>query len=140
VDVQWLLRRAVEARIEAWDHPVIEERDEAAAEVGVMLQEVVRHQLPDAIPPYASLDGVRELSAQVTGDDQLYVVGAFYLLRGNRDAMLPVEAELNVASGAASKVRVGGEASIFDMPTSARQFARSMEEVGWSHSVTLHLT
>jgi hypothetical protein len=133
VDAQLLLRRAVEARIEAWDHPVIEERDEAAAEVGLMLQEVVRQQLPDAIPPYASLDGVRELSAEISADKQLYILGAFYLLRGNGDAMLPVEADLKATPGAASTVRVGGKASIFDMPTSERQFVRRMANLAWTH-------
>jgi hypothetical protein len=139
VDAQLLLCRAVEARIEAWDHPVIEERDEAAGEVGLILQEVVREQLPDAIPPYASLDGIKELSAEINGDEQLYVLGAFYLLSGNRDAMLPVDADLTTTPGAASTVRVGGNASIFDMPTSERQFARHMENVDWMHRLTLHL-
>lgn len=134
-----LLRRAVQARIEAWNHPVIEERDEAAAEVDLMLQEVVREQLPDAIALYASLDGVKELLAEINGDKQLHILGAFYLLSGNRDEMLPVEADLNVAPGAASTVRVGGSASIFAMPTSERQFARQMANVGWMHSLALHL-
>lgn len=139
VDARLLLRRAVDARIEAWDHPVIEERDESAAELGLMLQEVVRQELPDAIPSYASLDGVRELSAEIKGAKQLYVLGAFYLLCGNRDAMLPVEADLSATSGAASSVRVGGEASIFDMPTSEQQFVRRLENVGWTHRLRLHL-
>jgi hypothetical protein len=139
VEAQLLLRRAVEARIELWNHPVIEERVEAAAEVGLMLQEVVRQHLPDAIPPYASLHGVRELSAEISGDARLYVLGAFYLLRGNWDAMLPVEADLTATPGAESTVRVGGQASIFDMPTSERQFVRRMENVGLGHRLTLHL-
>ncbi len=139
MDARLLLRRAVEARIEAWDHPVIEERDESAAEVGLMLQEVVRQELSDAVPPYASLDGVRELSAEVEGDKQLYVLGAFYLLSGNRDAMLPLEADLNATPGSASTIRVGGKASIFDMPTSERQFVRRMETLAWTHRLTLHL-
>jgi hypothetical protein len=99
----------------------------------------VRQQLPDGIPPYASLHGVRELSAEISGDKQLYILGAFYLLRGNRDAMLPVEADLNVTPRAASTVRVGGKASIFDMPTSERQFVRGMENVSWTQRPTLHL-
>ncbi len=57
MDTQLQLRRAVEARIEAWDYPLIENRDEAAAEVGLMLQEVVRDRLLKAIPSHASLDG-----------------------------------------------------------------------------------
>jgi hypothetical protein len=139
VDAQLLLRRAVEARIEAWDHPVTEERDEAAAEVGLMLQEVVRQQLPSAIPPSTSLDGLKELSAQINGDKQLYILGAFYLLSENRDVMLPVEADLNTTSGAASTVSLGGEASVFEMTTSERQFVRRMENVGWTHRLTFHL-
>jgi hypothetical protein len=94
-----------------------------------MLQEVVREYLPEAIPSYGSVDGVNELSAKTDGDNQLSILGAFYLLRGNRDAMLPVEAEINLTPGAASSVRVGGEASIFAMPTSERQFVRRMENV-----------
>jgi hypothetical protein len=139
MDAQLLLRRAVEARIEASDHPLIEDRDEAAAEVGLMLQEVVRELLPEAIPSYASLDGVKELLARTNGDEQLYILGAFYLLRGNRDAMLPVEVDMRLAPGAESTIRVGGEASIFDMPTSERQFERRMENVGWTHRLTLNL-
>jgi hypothetical protein len=139
MDAPLLLRRAVEARIEAWDHPLIEDRDAAAAEVGFMLQEVVRELLPEAIPSYASLDGVKELSASTNGDEQLCVLGAFYLLRGNCDAMLPVEADMQLMPGAAPTIRVGGEASIFDMPTSERQFVRGMANVGWTHRLTLHL-
>jgi hypothetical protein len=104
-----------------------------------MLQAVVRELLPEAIPSYASLDGVKELSARTNGDDQLYILGAFYLLRRNRDAMLPMEADMKLTPGAASTIRVGGEASIFDMPTSERQFVRRMENIGWTHRLTLHL-
>ena len=122
-----------------WNHPVIEERDEAAAEVDLMLQEVVREQLPDAIPPYASLDGVKELSAEIIDDNQLHILGAFYLLSGSRDEMLPMEADLSVAQGAVSTVKIGGSASIFAMPTSERQCVRQMANVGWMHSLALHL-
>jgi hypothetical protein len=139
VEAQRLLRLAVEARIEAWDHPFVDERDEAAGEVGLMLQEVIRDELPDAIPACTSLDGVRELSARTYGEKRLHLVGAFYLLGGNEHSMLPVDAELNVSSGAPSRVSVGGEASVFAMPTSERQFARRMENVEWSHHLTLHL-
>jgi hypothetical protein len=139
MDSQRLLRLAVEAPIEAWDHPSIEERDEAAGEVGVMLQDVVRQQLPDAIPAYTSLDGVRELSARTEGDKRLSLVGAFYLLGGNDDSMLPVEAHLDVTPGVASTVRVGGEASVFAMPTGERQFVRRMENFDWAHCLTVHL-
>ena len=139
MDSQRLLRLAVVARIEAWDHPSIEERDEAAGEVGVTLQEVVRQQLPDAIPACTSLDGVRELSARTDGDKRVDLVGAFYVLGGNDDSMLPVEAHLDVSPGAASTVRVGGEASVFAMPTGERQFARRMENVDWAYRLTFHL-
>jgi hypothetical protein len=53
--------------------------------------------------------------------------------------MLPVDAELNVSSGAPSRVSVGGEASVFAMPTSERQFARRMENVEWWHHLTPHI-
>lgn len=138
VDAQLQLRRAVQARIESWNHPVIEERDEAAAEVALMLQEVVRERMPDAIPPYASLDGIKELSAEIN-HNELHILGAFYLLSGSRDEMLPMEADLNVAAGAVSTVKVGGSASIFAMPTSERQFVRQMANVGWMHSLALNL-
>jgi predicted HAD superfamily phosphohydrolase len=139
VDALLLLRRAVEARIEGWDHPVIEVRDEAAGEVGLMLQEVVRQQLAEAIPAYDSLDGVNELAAATSGGKRLYVLGAFYVLSGNRNVMLLVEADLDLTPGAASTVRVAGEASISEMPTSERQFVRRMENINWSHHLTLHL-
>jgi hypothetical protein len=53
--------------------------------------------------------------------------------------MLPVEADLNTTSGAASTVSLGGEASVFEMMTSERQFVRRMENVGWTHRLTFHL-
>jgi hypothetical protein len=139
VDALLLLRRAVEARIESWDHAVVQERDEAAGEVGLMLQEFVRQQLPEAIPAYASLDGVKELTATTSDGQRLYVLGAFYVLSENRNVMLPIEADLDLAPGAASTVRVAGEASIFEMPTSERQFVRRMENIRWSHHLTLDL-
>lgn len=139
MDAQRLLRLAVEARLEAWDHPSIEDRDEAAREVGAMLQEVVRQLLPQAIPRNASLDGVRQLSARIDGNRRLHVVGAFYLLGGNDDSMLPIEADLDVSPGAASTVRVGGEPSVFAMPTGERQFLRRMENINWAHRLTLTL-
>jgi hypothetical protein len=131
----FLLRRAVEARIAARDHPVIEERDEAAGQVGLMLQQVVRERLAEVIPRDASLDGVKELSADINGANRV----AFYLIAANRDRMLPVEAELNIQPGAASAVSVGGEDSIFDIPTGERQFVRRMEAVRWTHRLVLQL-
>ena len=139
IDAQLLLRRAVEARIEAWNHPFIDERDEAAGEVGLMLQDVVREQLPRAIPAYASIDGMKELSAHTSTGQRLYVLGAFYLVRGNHDLMLPVEADLSIEPGAASTVRVGGEESVFELPTGERQFVRRMENVRWRHRLDLRL-
>jgi hypothetical protein len=139
MDAQLLLRRAVEARIEAWDHPLIDERDEAAGEVDVMLQRVVREQLPQAIPAYANLDGVKELSAHTRAGHRLYVLGAFYLVGGHHDLMLPVEADLSVEPGAASTVRVGGEESVFELPTGERQFVRRMGNVRWAHRLDLRL-
>jgi hypothetical protein len=139
VDALLPLRRAVETRIEGWDHPVVEERDEAAGEVGLMLQEVVRQEVPEAIPAYASLDGVNELTATTSGGKRLYVLGAFYVLSGNRNVLLPVEADLDLTPGAASTVRLAGQASTFDMPTSERQFVRRMQSINWSHHLTLHL-
>ena len=139
MDAQLLLRRAVEARIEAWDHPFVDERDTAAAEVGLMLQAVVREQLPQAVSAYASLDGMKELSAHTDAEQRLYILGAFYVLGGNRDRMLPVEADLSVAPGTASMVRVGGVDSVFEMPTGERQFVRRMETVRWAHRLTLQL-
>lgn len=69
----------------------------------------------------------------------LYVLGAFYLLAGNVDSMLPVEADLELAVGAPSMIRVGSEASVFPMPTGARQFARHMENIHWQHRLDLAL-
>src|SRR5688500_16835116 len=135
-----LLRRAVEARIEAWEHPMIDERDEAAGEVGLMLQEVVRKHLPEAVPAYTSLDGLKEFTARKDGATRLYVLGAFYLLVDNQDSMLPVEAALDVETGAPSVIRVGSEASVFPMPPSERQFARQMQSVDWQHRLELTLT
>ena len=60
---------------------------------------------------------------------ELHVVGAFYMLEGNRDRMLPVEAHLNVKPGAVSTVKLGGGDSAFELPSSERQFARSIEIV-----------
>jgi hypothetical protein len=40
---------------------------------------------------------------------------------------------LNATPGAASTVRVGGKGSIFDMPTSERQFVRRMANLAWTH-------
>ena len=127
------------ARIEAWDHPVIAERDEAAGEVGLMLQAVVRDLLPEAIPPYSSLDGVKELRATTDGEHRLHVLGAFYLLAGNDDSMLPVEAELDLAPQATSSIRLGGASSVFAMPTSERRFVRSMEGIEWAHRANFEL-
>jgi hypothetical protein len=36
-------------------------------------------------------------------------------------------------------VRVGGEESMFDMPTGERQFMRRMENVRWAHHLELHI-
>ena len=139
VDAHLLLGRAVEARIEVWDHPFIDEREEAAGEVGLMLQDVVREQLLHAIPAYTSLDGVKELTAHTSAGHRLYVLGAFYLIGGNQDRMLPVEADLRVEPGATSTVKVGGEESIFELPTGERQFARRMNNVRWAHRLELRL-
>jgi hypothetical protein len=139
VDSVSLLAKAVRARIRDWDHPLIEERDEAAGELGLMLQEVVRQGLPQAVPPRAALDGLKELSAATDGDARLYIVGAFYVLMGNRNAMLPVQADLHLAAGALSTVRVADEAGIFDMATSERQFVRRMESTNWAYRLTLNL-
>lgn len=134
-----MLRQAVETRIEGWDHPSIDMRDEAGGELGLMLQEVVRAASPTVIPSSSSLDGLLELAASLMGESRLNVLGAFYLLGRNRDSMLPVEAELDVSIGAASTIRVGAGSSIFPMPRSDRQFARQMQEVEWQHEVRLTL-
>lgn len=104
-----------------------------------MLQAVVRELLPQAVPVYASLDGVKELSARTNAEHGLYILGAFYVLSGNRDRMLPVEADLSVALGALSVVSVGGEESVFEIPTGERLFARRMVNVRWAHHLTLQL-
>jgi hypothetical protein len=132
----------VEAFIEAEEHPVMEERDEASAEVGLLLQQVVTKQLSDVWefdPSYVTLDGLKPLSRHSGGAWQLDIRGAFYMLDGNRNRMLPVEAHLSVKPGAESEVKVGGEASTFAMPTSERQFMRRMENVRWAHRLSLRL-
>jgi hypothetical protein len=50
-------------------HPFIDERETAADEVGLRLQELVGELLPQAIPDYASLD---EPSAGVSGNSDVY--------------------------------------------------------------------
>jgi hypothetical protein len=142
VEPEILLRRAVEAFIEAEDHPVMDERDEALAEVGLMLQQVVMKQLTDVSeldPRYVTLDGLKPLSEHSDGTCELDVLGAFYMLDGNRDRMLPVEAHLSVKPGAESEVKLGGEGSTFELPTSERQFMRRMENVHWAHRLSLRL-
>lgn len=139
MDPQQLLRLAVEARIEAWDHPSIDQIGEAAGEVALMLQTVVRDRLPEALPEYTSLDGLEEFTARLEGATRLYILGAFYLLADSQDSMLPVEAHLDVASGSHSVIRVGSEATVFPMPTVARQFARRMQNVEWQHELELNL-
>lgn len=137
VDAQLLLGQAVRARIAAWDAPFIDDREEAAGEVGLMLQEVVRQCMPEAIPPHAALDGVMELSARLDGNARIRLIGAFYVLMGSQNLMLPVDADLAV--GASSTIRVADEPSLFEMPTSAKQFERRMRDVERRHRVAIDL-
>ena len=142
MESQLLLRRAVAAGIEAQEHPATDERDEAIAEVGLVLQEVVRQQLADAWEfdsRYATLDGLRTLSVTTDGRCQLHILGAFYLLEGRGHRMLPVDAAFNVKPGTESMVRVAGRGSVFEMPTSERQFVRGVEGAEWAHTVGLRL-
>jgi hypothetical protein len=120
----------------------MEERAEAVADVELMLQLVVREQLSDDWEfdsRYVTLDGIKELSVKCDGESQVQIVGAFYLLDGNCDRMLPVEARLDIKPGTESTVKLAGNDSTFAMPTSERQFARRMENVRWVHRLTLHL-
>ena len=137
-----LLARLVAACIEAEDHPVIEERDEAVSEVALLLQQVVRERLADeweSDERYVALDGIRTLSVRTAGEKALHILGAFYLLEGHGHRMLPVEAELTVEPGAESTVKLGGRESVFELPTSERQFVRGIEGAHWRHSLSLRL-
>jgi hypothetical protein len=90
-------------------------------------------------PRYVTLDGIKALSVKSDGESQVQIVGAFYMLDGTRDRMLPVEARLNVKPSTESTVKLAGGDGTFEMPTSERQFVRRMENVRWVHHLSLHL-
>jgi hypothetical protein len=69
--------------------------------------------------------------------ERLRIVGAFYLLRTQR--MLPVEADLSVAPGATSTIRLGTADSSFPLPQSERQFLHGLERASWHHEIELRL-
>jgi hypothetical protein len=111
VEPEILLRRAVEAYIEAEDHPVMDERDEALAEVGLMLQHVVMKQLTDVCefdPRYVTLDGLKPLSEHSDGACELDVLGAFNMLDGSRsDAARRGPPQREAGRGVRSEARRG---------------------------------
>lgn len=129
--------------IQTRDHPMMEEREEALAEMSLVLEDIVRKRLGEALGN-PSLDGLKTLLVESDGETTLHIVGAFYVIvtrpGGGTDLrMLPVEAHLSVKDGALSTVKVGGQDSAFEMPQSARQFARGVEAARWRHRLDLRL-
>ncbi len=142
MDSAELLSRLVADCIEAWHRAPVEERDEAVDDVALVLQQVIMERLAaewDWDSRFVSLDGLKTLSVESDGDQAVKLVGAFYLLEGRRHRMLPVEADLTVAPGAESLVRIGGADSVFDIPQSERQFVRGIESARWRHTLVLRL-
>jgi hypothetical protein len=142
VDSQVALRRAVEAWLDTRDHPVMDERDSAADEVELMLQQVVREHLSDGWefdPRHVTLDGMKTMPFETDGVSNVDIVGAFYLLDGTRHRMLPIEARLSVQPGSESSVMLAGPESTFAMSTNERQFARALQSVRWVYRLSLHL-
>jgi hypothetical protein len=93
-------------------------------------------ELGDFDPRFVALDGLRKLSVERDGD-ALHIVGAFFLLDGNDNRMLPMDVHLRPAGE--STVKLGGADSVFEIPTSERQFARRMAGVRWAHRLKLRL-
>lgn len=137
-----VLANLVRGAIETRDHPMIEERDEAVAEVALALKELVRKRLSDEgtwDPRYLSLDGIRTHRVETDGSTQLRIVGAFYLLDEHGHRMLPMDADLSIKPGAASTIKIAGADSVFDMPSSERRFIAAIEQATWPHSIRLVL-
>lgn len=93
-------------------------------------------ELGDFDPRFVAIDGLRELSVERDGN-ALHIVGAFFLLDGNDNRMLPMEAHLK--PGGESIVKLGGADSVFEIPSGHRQFARRMAGVRWAHRLRLRL-
>jgi hypothetical protein len=137
-----VLRNLVRGCIESRDHPVIEERDEAVADVALALEDFVRASLSTGgawDSRFLSLDGLKPARVEYEGNTRLRIVGAFYLLDEHGHQMLPIEAELSISPGDVSTVKVAGSGSVFDMPQSERQFTAGIDNAEWEHHVQLVL-
>jgi hypothetical protein len=138
-----VLANLVRGAIETREHPMIEERDEAVAELALGLEEIVRKRLSEKgawDPRYVSLDGIQTHRVETDGSTRLRIVGAFYLLDEHGHRMLPVDADLSIKPGAVSTIKIADAASVFDMPTSERRFIAAIEQPTWQHSIRLALT
>lgn len=136
--VATLVRGAIETR----DHPSIEERDEAVAEVALALEEMVRRELRASgawDSSWLSLDGLQPLRVETDGSARLRIVGAFYLLDEHGHRMLPVDADLSIEPGASSTIKLAGSESVFEMPHVERRFVAAVESATWAHCVSFVL-
>jgi hypothetical protein len=137
------LRDAVLTCINTRDHPVMKVRDDALAEVALLLEAVTRERLDDE-ELAASLDGLHVQGVVSDGETTLEIRGAFYTLGlrppAGSEWMLPVFAHLSTASEAPSVVRVASRDGLCEMPESERQFQRAFNKASWQWSLEFRLS
>ena len=126
------LRSAVENCIKTRDHPSIEVRDQALAEVACLLEDVVRDGLSDR-ELAASLDGLVARNVTSDGVRTLDIAGVLWTLgMPQKDCwVLPVEAHLSLRPDDPSTMRVSARRGLIEAPKSEREFQRALAAAAW---------
>jgi hypothetical protein len=140
MDPAGALREAVSNCIQTRDHPSIEARDKALAEVALLLEDTVRDGLDDR-ELAASLDGLVARNVISDGASTLNVTGVLWTLGMGQGGshVLPMEAHLSLRPDAVSVVRVADRRGLVEPPESERQFQRVLAKAAWQHSLELRL-
>jgi hypothetical protein len=134
------LADAVRGCICTREHPSIEVRDQALADVRMLLEEVIRDGLSDRALA-ASLDGFAARKVTSDGADVLDIVGVLWTLglpRGD-GLVLPVQAQLSLRPDAISNVRIASRSALMEPALSERSFQRALAKVAWHESIELRL-
>ena len=137
---QGALTDVVRHCINTREHPSIEVRDKALAEVAVLLEGVVRDELSDR-ELAGSLDGLSARNVTSDGARTLDIAGALWTLGLPRQEgwVLPIEARLSLRPDAVSFVRVASRTGLVEEPRSEREFQRALATSAWQEPIELRL-
>ncbi|MDA0169439.1 hypothetical protein OJ998_10110 [Solirubrobacter taibaiensis] len=140
MDSAGALSVAVRNCINTREHPRIEVREKALADVRVLLEGIVRDGLSDRALA-ASLDGLAARNVTCDWADALHLVGVLWTLGLPRAEgwVLPVKANLSLQPEAVSIVRVASRCSLMENPRSERGFQRAWARVAWHETIELRL-